>query len=371
MDPELSASLPPLMLGGSLWAIRADGLPRVLELARAFGNRDAQSRTLGHRGALAGPPSTLATDAPGVAVIPLTGVLTPHGSFLSYLFGGGFDGVQGFRDQLARAAEDPSVAAIVLDVDSPGGSVGLIPEAAADVRAARDIKPVYAVANTQAASGAFWIAAQATEFYASPSAMVGSVGVYYMHADWSKANADMGVDVSYIHAGEYKTEGNPDEPLSDAARAAWQADADNLYAQFVSDIAAGRDVSAETVRSDYGQGRPLLAQDALAAGMIDGVETIQAILARSLSDATAGSGPSARRLGRAAVHRTEPRAAAADPTDPGPELPDPTHVPDEAPDPGDLEPDPQPVQPDEPEPVAPESADAEARRQVAGLLFAA
>ena len=301
--PDGLAALPPLMLGGSLWAIRPDALPRVLDTALHM--------------ASAGPRAALMEERPaapeqGVAVIPLTGVLTPHGSILDLLFGGG-GGVQSFRDRLSRAVADPSVAAIVLDVDSPGGSVGLVPETAADVRAARDVKPVVAVANTQAASGAYWIASQASELFASPSALVGSIGVYYVHEDWSRFNDRMGIDVSYIYAGKYKTEGNPDEPLSAEAREAWQADADKLYQGFLETVADGRGTTAEAVRDGYGEGRVLLSDAALEAGMVDGIETLADSPGRRPGRGRRGRGRlrAAPRAGRLAGARAARRGAGA------------------------------------------------------------
>src|SRR4051812_2741801 len=104
MDPkDMPTPLPSLMLGGALWALRPDAIPRVLEFARIVA-RSGGTPPAAAAAALVEQPSPA---GPGVAVIPLTGVLTPHGSFLSYLFGGGAGGVQGFRDQLARAVADP------------------------------------------------------------------------------------------------------------------------------------------------------------------------------------------------------------------------------------------------------------------------
>lgn len=356
------AALPPLMLGGSLWAIRADALPRLFELARSAAAHAASPQ--------AAPVTTLdqpAPSGPGVAVLPLTGVLTPHGSILSYLFGGSMGGVQQFRDQLARAVGDPEVAAIILDVDSPGGSVGLVPEAAADVLAARDIKPVYAVANVQACSGAYYIASQATEFYCTPSGCVGSIGVYYVHEDYSGMNEQMGVDVTYVYAGQYKTEGNPDEPLSDDARAAWQADADTLYGMFVNDVAAGRGVPAATVASGFGQGRTLLAQDALDVGMVDGLDTIQAVVSRALTEAVSSTGASARRFGHLKVTKPLPHVEATPAPDPAPEPPSP-----DAPETEPPAPEPEPEEKPEPEPAPePAATGPEARRMLAERLVAA
>lgn len=318
---DLKKTLPPLMLGGSMWALRPDAFPRVLELARQAADlRTPLAFDFDDDLDLEDQPPA---GQPGVAIIPLTGVLTPHGSLLSFLFGGSSRGVQGFRDQIAAAVANPDIAAIVLDIDSPGGSVGLVPEAAADVRAAREAKPVIAVANTLAASGAYYIGSQASEFFVTPSGQVGSIGVYYLHEDWSRANDRMGLAVTYVSAGKYKTEGNPDEPLSDEARAAWQDDANALYEEFLADVAAGRGVSVDDVRNGYGEGRVLLARDALEAGMVDGVETLQTIVGRTVEQARSSTGASARRIGRAAVVVPAPRTEApagdpAEPTEPEP-----------------------------------------------------
>src|SRR6202043_3845971 len=123
---------------------------------------------------------------------------------------------------IRQAAADPSIAAIVLDVDSPGGQGYGIEELGNAIYEARAAKPIAAVANSLAASAAYWAASQATEFYAAPGAEVGSIGVYTMHVDYSEALKKEGISVSYISAGRYKVEGNPYAPLDDAARAAVQ-----------------------------------------------------------------------------------------------------------------------------------------------------
>lgn len=210
----------------------------------------------------------------GVALVGLQGVLTPRGSFLSLLFGGGLGGLQGFRRDLAAAVGSSDVEAIVLDVHSPGGLVGMVPETAAEVRAARDVKPIVAAVNTMSASAAYWIASQASEVVQTPSGFSGSIGVYLVHEDWSKANEQAGIDPTYISAGRYKVEGNFDTPLSEDARAAFQAEVDDLYAMFVEDVAAGRGTTTEAVRAGYGEGRVLPAKRAVAAGLADRVATI-------------------------------------------------------------------------------------------------
>lgn len=371
MEPnEDIIAVPPLTLGGRPWAIdRGEQLlPRLLDahrspatasLARVIAaNGASEVRRLAARRAAAART--------GIAVIPLTGVITPRGSLLSMLFGGGPGGLLGFRQEFRQAMGDADVGAIVLDIDSPGGLIDLVPETAEEVRDARGSKPVIAVANTLAASAAYWIGAQAEELVVTPSGDVGSVGVYQLHEDWSKFNEKMGVDPTYIYAGEYKVEGNPDEPLSDETKAAWQSEVDDLYAMFVDAVAAGRGVTAQEVLDGYGKGRTLMAARALEAGMVDRIDTLEAVVG-GLINPRAG-GISAARLGRAAL-AAQPRGEDPDPApqpDPAP-APDPDPDPAPAPDPA---PDPQP----DPDP-APSSDDPEAavlaRRAALELLLEA
>lgn len=213
-----------------------------------------------------------------VALIPVYGVITPKADLFSEMSGGtSVERLQAtFRDALA----DGDVTAIVLDVSSPGGSVGLLPELAAEIRNARGTKPIVAIANTRAASAAYWIASQADEVVVTPSGDVGSVGVFAAHEDISALQEALGVKTTLISAGKFKTEGNPFEPLTDDALAAIQERIDETYAQFVADVAAGRGIDASKVEADFGQGRMLTARNALRAGMVDRVDTFEATVHR-------------------------------------------------------------------------------------------
>jgi ClpP class serine protease len=83
------------------------------------------------------------------------------------------------------------------------------------------------------------------------------------------------VKITLISAGPYKTEGNPFEPLGDEAEAAIQEQVDTFYSMFLSDVALGRGASVNTVASSYGEGRTMLAKKALAAGMVDRIDTLE------------------------------------------------------------------------------------------------
>ena len=216
-----------------------------------------------------------------VAVLPLYGVLRQRGpSLTDILFDGRGTSTDAFAAAFRRMVEDSSVGAIVIDIDSPGGSVFGTPELADEILRARGTKPVIAVANSLAASAAYWVASAADEIVATPSSMVGSIGVYTIHADFSKMDDRVGVKFTYIAAGKYKVEGNEDEPLGEEARAALQEQLDEYYASFVSAVAKGRGVSVSAVRSGYGEGRILTAKQALKLGMIDRIGTLDATLAR-------------------------------------------------------------------------------------------
>lgn len=215
----------------------------------------------------------------GVVTVPLKGVLAPVGGLLAMLFDIP-DPLQVFRAGIRQVMADPKVGAIVIDVDSPGGVVDGIPEAAEELRSLRGSKPIVAHANGMAASAAYWLAAQADEIVMTPSGAVGSIGVYATHREMSGMMEMMGVKNTLISAGKFKTEGNPFEELSDEARAHIQEDVDHFYGLFTADVAKGRGVPENDVREGYGEGRILNAKAAKAARLVDRVETLDDTVAR-------------------------------------------------------------------------------------------
>ncbi len=208
----------------------------------------------------------------GIMRIPVLGSITHRDSIWSWFFGGGIS-VERLIKTFREAGNDEDVKTVLLDIHSPGGTVSGLPELAAEARALRSKKQVIALANSLTASAAYWLASQADEIIATPEALTGSIGVFTMHDDYSKMMERIGISTTYISAGKYKTEANPDEPLSDEARDHLQEIVNDAYGLFVDDVARGRGVTPATVRSDYGQGRVLTANDAKAAGMIDRVAT--------------------------------------------------------------------------------------------------
>jgi signal peptide peptidase SppA len=226
-----------------------------------------------------------ASGATGAAVIPIHGVLAPRMNAMSDISGGAT--YEQASQALAECMAKPDVGTIVLDVDSPGGSVLGASEFAREVLAARTKKRIVAHANYEMCSAAYWIASCATEIVASPSAMVGSVGVYSIHEDLSAALEQLGVKLTYVSAGKFKVDGNSSEPLSDSARARLQGLVDAHYARFVGDVAKGRGVTDSAVRGGFGEGSTLTADEAMAAGLVDRLGTFEETLARVLPSSTA------------------------------------------------------------------------------------
>lgn len=216
-----------------------------------------------------------------VAVIPLRGVIAHRMGTMEESSGG--MSAERFTRMVKAATADTSISAILLDVDSPGGTINGVSEAADAVHAAGKVKQVVAVANGYMASAAFWIGSQAHEIVAVPSLLdrsIGSIGVFTVHQDLSAYLEKEGIKVSLIKAGKHKAEANPFEPLSDETRASMQIAVDEAYGQFVRTVARGRGVGVDDVRKGYGQGRALNAEDALAAGMIDKIASFDDTLKR-------------------------------------------------------------------------------------------
>lgn len=276
------------------WAVSApfaEAMREVLVRRVLRGDRLSESE-LADRLQAAERTRERASSAPTqIAVIQVYGLISHRAHMVDDISGPGGTSTERLGQQFSAALNDSSVAAIVLDIDSPGGSVEGVIEVADQIRAARGTKPIVAVANALAASAAYWIAAQADEVVVTPSGEVGSIGVYAMHEDWSRALAAEGVTLTFISAGPYKVDGNPYEPLSETAHEDMQSKVDAMYRAFVRSVAKGRGVSVDTVRKDFGQGRTLLAEDALAAGMVDRVDTFSNTLARVAAGKVTAAAP--------------------------------------------------------------------------------
>ena len=240
-----------------------------------------------------------ASTGSGIAVLPLYGVVTQRGNMVDDISGPGSSSTQQFTSVLRQMLADDTVGQILIDIDSPGGSVYGVSELASEIIKARAQKPVVAVANSLAASAAYWIGCSASEFYVTPGGEVGSIGVWQAHFDYSKALEEDGVKPTLISAGKFKVEGNPYVPLDEQAQAFMQSRVDDYYNAFVEAVALGRGVSINEVKNGMGEGRVLGADAAKAQNMVDGIATFDNVLAKMQANTRSNRPNSQSRLKQA------------------------------------------------------------------------
>ncbi len=213
----------------------------------------------------------------GIAVLPMTGILAPRLSWMDEISGG--TSTELFAQWFQQALADSRVVAIICRVDSPGGSASGNEELAMMIRKARGIKPAVAVAQGMIASAAYYNGSAFATLYASPSTEVGSIGCYMIHGESSIADKEEGYTYTVVKAGENKAAGNSVEPLTEKTKGVLQERIDAFYDQFVEAVASNRGKTVAQVEAAFGQGKVMIAEQALAAGMIDGVRTFDDVLA--------------------------------------------------------------------------------------------
>lgn len=296
-----------------VWAIREEMLDTIVEIVRMR----AAGITLSAdevRARIGAGPVAAASTRDTIGVLPLQGVIGPKLNMFMEISGG--TSLELFMKDFRALRDDPNVRAILCDIDSPGGSVYMLPEAWAEIYAAREVKLLVAMVRPQCGSAALFIASAFGEIVCTPSGEIGSLGCYCVHEDWSEANAQMGVKPTYISYGKHKVEGNPDEPLGDEARAHLQEMVTTFGHDFEKHVAKGRGVSLTHVREQFGQGRMLTAPQAKAAGLVDRVATFEATLARLAgSRRSTSAAAAATQVDVAEIRAEEPTTETAEQSD--------------------------------------------------------
>jgi signal peptide peptidase SppA len=226
--------------------------------------------------------------AGSVARIPIYGVISPRMNLMAETSGGtSYDKIAA---QLHEAMADKAVRTILLDIDSPGGNVAGSAELASVIMRARTRKPILAQIQFTGGSAAYHLASASTEIIAAPSARVGAIGTYGIHNDLSEALKQLGINRTYIYAGEGKVDGNETAPPSEAFLARAQKSIDEAYSQFVGNVVKGRGkdgkdgkvVTTEMVRNEW-KAHVYGSDEAKSLGMIDTVGTLEDTVVRLLS----------------------------------------------------------------------------------------
>lgn len=246
----------------------------------------------------------------GVAILSLEGVIAKRANLFMEISGG--VSTQLAERDLKAALADPAVHSIILAIDSPGGTVdGTI--TLANIVAGAE-KPIATLASGTMASAAYWIgsAASAGVYITDATTNVGSIGVVATHTDVSKAQATQGIKTTEIAAGKYKRIASQFEPLTKEGRQTIQDQVDHIYGLFVDAVAAQRGVSTDKVLQDMADGRIFIGQQAIDAGLVDGVSTLDALVTqlneRRSSGNTAGAGAAPK-----AAHKATPKPTTGKP----------------------------------------------------------
>ena len=174
-----------------------------------------------------------------VAVVSVSGAIADGGG--GGLFGGATAGTRRFMSDLKKATDDPTAKAIVIRINSPGGSAAASQEMYQAVLRARQVKPVYCSMGDVAASGGYYIASACDRIYANPATLTGSIGVISQFMNYAELFRKVGLDEATIKSGKFKDAGNPARPLTPEERALFQKMIGVIYNQFVDDIVAGRE----------------------------------------------------------------------------------------------------------------------------------
>jgi len=202
-------------------------------------------------------------------------------------------------DQLRKLADDDSVKAIIIHVNSPGGGVAASEEIYREVKRIRDEKKKYIASSieTVGASGAYYVSSATNKIYANGGSVVGSIGViaeWVNYGDlmcWAKLKPEL------LKVGKFKDTGDPTRELTPDERAYMQGLIDNMYGQFVQAVAEGRHSKVEDIKP-IADGRVWTGEQALGMHLIDGVGDFRAVVMETAKAVNISGEPSLVRAER-------------------------------------------------------------------------
>jgi ClpP class serine protease len=260
------------------WLIRAENLREILAITsrenvitpEAIDKIEARREALAFRRGHAPDKTRYTTKHGNVSVIDVNGPIVRYADMFSEISGG--VSTQNLALDFKTAMDDPSVASVILNIDSPGGEATGIHELGESIHAARGRKPIVAYVEGYGASAAYWLASAADEIVVDRTAMLGSIGVVFAVPDPTKRTAK---DIEIVSS---QSPMKRLDPTTDAGKSELQRWADELGSVFVDTVARNRGVTADTVLSDFGRGALRIGTDAVAHKMADRLGSLESLI---------------------------------------------------------------------------------------------
>jgi signal peptide peptidase SppA len=287
------------------WAILPESLEQIVAISEReheyAGNLEALEQKMGRP--LDNTHEAVIRD--GVAVISAAGPMMRYGNIFARISGATSYDI--LAQDIRSALDNPAVKAILLNIDSPGGEVNGASELASQVRAAREIKPVYAYIGGTGASAGYWLASAADKIFASDTAIIGSIGVQM--AFTVRGESPNSKSYRFVSSQSQLKNASPE---TEVGAKEIQRVVDSLAQVFVQAVADNRGVSLDKVLADFGQGAVFVGSDALNRGMIDGISTFEGVL-QQLAQGPSASGTSVRMIAMDIKTMTSAQLAEARP----------------------------------------------------------
>ncbi|WP_276200582.1 S49 family peptidase [Chelatococcus sp. XZ-Ab1] len=285
------------------WAITAEGLDLIVEVAAR--DNEVSIEALEAYRARHTPRAERMTQRGSVAIIDARGPMFRYANIFTAISGATSYDVM--RRDLQVALDDPSIRAVVLNLDTPGGTVSGADELAKAIFDARSRKPIVAYAGGTAASAGYWLASQASEIVISETAVLGSIGVRAVLTDTAEADRKAG-KVEFISS---RAPGKRTDLASDEGRARIQRTIDAMEDVFIAAVAKGRGVKTDDVVARFGRGDVLVGAAAVAAGMADRLGSFEQVVAELAEGRSPKPPTSKRTISMTDIPKAEHEAAVA------------------------------------------------------------
>ncbi len=212
-----------------------------------------------------------------IGILRIEGVITQKADIFTMIFGGAT--LDTLTSDFKSLVDNEAIGTIVLDIDSPGGTIAGVQDFANLIFDAREQKRIMAISSSIMTSAAMWIGAAAEHVLISGDTVTtGSIGVLTTHVDVSKLQADLGIKTTEITAGRDKRIASSFAPLTEAGRLELQSQVDKIMEAFVGDIAKFRGVSEQDVKSNMADGKVFIGDNAVKAGLVDDIKTFDLLI---------------------------------------------------------------------------------------------